>query len=110
MLFGSTGVTRSPTRQRPGPAPLRRGEGQCGRVGDGVVGEDAERAEADHVAKIDEEGNVLALRKGTHGDGKVVVVSAHLDTVFPADLPHLVRQEDGRLLGPNGWVPEIRVA
>jgi acetylornithine deacetylase/succinyl-diaminopimelate desuccinylase-like protein len=41
------------------------------------------RAAGIQDAKIDEEANVLALRKGTHSDGKVVVVSAHLDTVFP---------------------------
>jgi hypothetical protein len=34
--------------------------------------------------KIDEEGNVLGIRKGAKGDGKFVVVSAHMDTVFPA--------------------------
>ncbi len=33
-------------------------------------------------AAIDAEGNVIALRKGT-GGGPKLVVSAHLDTVFP---------------------------
>ncbi|MGZ5201425.1 MAG: M20/M25/M40 family metallo-hydrolase, partial [Telluria sp.] len=33
--------------------------------------------------QIDHEGNVLGIRKGTRGDGKFVVVSAHMDTVFP---------------------------
>ena len=32
--------------------------------------------------EIDEEGNVLGLRKGS-GKGGLVIVSAHLDTVFP---------------------------
>jgi hypothetical protein len=34
--------------------------------------------------KIDEEGNVLGIRKGAKRDGEFVVVSAHMDTVFPA--------------------------
>lgn len=52
-------------------------------------------------AKIDEEGNVLALRKGTHGDGKVVVVSAHLDTVFPAGTDVKVKRQGSKLLAPG---------
>ncbi|MFL6693990.1 MAG: M20/M25/M40 family metallo-hydrolase, partial [Ramlibacter sp.] len=51
--------------------------------------------------KIDEEGNVLALRKGTHGDGKVVVVSAHLDTVFPAGTDVKVKRQGSKLLAPG---------
>jgi tripeptide aminopeptidase len=34
-------------------------------------------------ASIDAEGNVIALRKGTGGGRPRLVVSAHLDTVFP---------------------------
>jgi tripeptide aminopeptidase len=34
-------------------------------------------------ATIDAEGNVIALRKGTGGGRPKLVVSAHLDTVFP---------------------------
>ncbi|MDP8916266.1 MAG: peptidase M20, partial [Pseudomonadota bacterium] len=41
---------------------------------------------------IDAEGNVLALRKGTR-PGPAVVVSAHLDTVFPEGTPIKVRRE-----------------
>ncbi|MGL5004715.1 MAG: hypothetical protein ACRDAM_17390 [Casimicrobium sp.] len=33
-------------------------------------------------SKIDSEGNVIAVRKGV-GNGSTLVVSAHLDTVFP---------------------------
>jgi acetylornithine deacetylase/succinyl-diaminopimelate desuccinylase-like protein len=51
--------------------------------------------------KIDEEGNVLALRKGTHGDGKVVVVSAHLDTVFPAATDVKVKRQGNKLHAPG---------
>lgn len=52
-------------------------------------------------AKIDEEGNVLALRKGTQGDGKVVVVSAHLDTVFPAGTDVTVKRQGNKLYAPG---------
>lgn len=51
--------------------------------------------------KIDEEGNVLALRKGTKGDGKVVVVSAHLDTVFPPNTDVKVKRQGTKLFAPG---------
>ena len=35
-----------------------------------------------HDAALDSEGNVVALRKGS-GKGLMLVISAHLDTVFP---------------------------
>lgn len=49
---------------------------------------------------IDQEGNVLALRKGTR-PGPAVVVSAHLDTVFPEGTPIKVRREGDRLHAPG---------
>ena len=49
---------------------------------------------------IDSEGNVLALRKGT-ASGPVVVVSAHLDTVFPEGTIVKVRREGSRLYAPG---------
>lgn len=51
--------------------------------------------------KIDPEGNVIALRKGTKGDGKFVVVSAHLDTVFPEDTNVKVKREGTKLMAPG---------
>lgn len=51
--------------------------------------------------KIDEEGNVTGLRKGTRSDGKVVVVSAHLDTVFPAGTDVKVRRQGTKLYAPG---------
>jgi acetylornithine deacetylase/succinyl-diaminopimelate desuccinylase-like protein len=51
--------------------------------------------------KIDEEGNVLALRKGTKSDGKVVVVSAHLDTVFPPNTDVKVKRQGNKLFAPG---------
>ena len=50
---------------------------------------------------IDTEGNVLGLRKGTRSDGKVVVVSAHLDTVFPAGTDLTVKRQGTRLYAPG---------
>jgi tripeptide aminopeptidase len=51
-------------------------------------------------ASIDEAGNVLALRKGTR-PGPVVVVSAHLDTVFPEGTDVTVKREGTKLMAPG---------
>jgi acetylornithine deacetylase/succinyl-diaminopimelate desuccinylase-like protein len=51
--------------------------------------------------KIDEEGNVLGIRKGARGDGKFVVVSAHMDTVFPAGTDVKVKREGNKLRAPG---------
>lgn len=50
--------------------------------------------------KIDAEGNVLALRKGTV-PGPVVVVAAHLDTVFPEGTNVTVKREGTKLSAPG---------
>lgn len=52
------------------------------------------------VPSIDEAGNVLALRKGTEA-GPVVVVSAHVDTVFPEGTDVTVKREGTRLMAPG---------
>lgn len=50
----------------------------------------------------DAEGNVMGLRRGSGAPGgPVVVVSAHLDTVFPADTDVTVRREGTRLMAPG---------
>jgi len=50
----------------------------------------------------DAEGNVMGLRRGSGpAGGPVVVVSAHLDTVFPADTDVKVRREGTRLMAPG---------
>lgn len=49
--------------------------------------------------EIDAAGNVLGLRRGD-GDG-LIVVSAHLDTVFPAGVDLTVRREGDRLYAPG---------
>ena len=51
-------------------------------------------------ASIDAEGNVIALRKGS-GSGPKLVVSAHLDTVFPEGTDVTVKEKDGVILAPG---------
>ena len=49
--------------------------------------------------EIDEEGNVLGLRKGNGGN--LIVVSAHMDTVFPEGTDVKVRREGNKLFAPG---------
>ena len=51
-------------------------------------------------AAIDSEGNVIATRKGTQARPKLVV-SAHLDTVFPEGTDVTVKEKDGAYLAPG---------
>jgi tripeptide aminopeptidase len=51
-------------------------------------------------AAIDTEGNVIGLRKGS-GGGPKLVVSAHLDTVFPEGTDVTVKEKDGVILAPG---------
>jgi tripeptide aminopeptidase len=51
-------------------------------------------------AHIDEEGNCVALRAG-HSRSPLLVLSAHLDTVFPADTDFTVKRDRHRLLAPG---------
>lgn len=52
-------------------------------------------------AAIDSEGNVIALRKGSGGGRPKLVVSAHLDTVFPEGTDVTVKEKDGIILAPG---------
>ena len=52
-------------------------------------------------ASIDSEGNVIALRKGTGGGRPKLVVSAHLDTVFPEGTDVTVKEKDGAIVAPG---------
>src|SRR4051812_4759641 len=52
-------------------------------------------------AAIDTEGNVIALRKGSGGGRPRLVVSAHLDTVFPEGTDVSVKEKDGAILVPG---------
>lgn len=50
--------------------------------------------------EIDEVGNVIGRRKG-NGNGKVVALGAHLDTVFPVETDVTVKVENGRYTAPG---------
>src|SRR5713226_5894741 len=52
-------------------------------------------------AAIDGEGNVIGLRKGSGGGRPKLVVSAHLDTVFPEGTDVAVKEKDGVTLAPG---------
>jgi tripeptide aminopeptidase len=55
-------------------------------------------------AQIDKTGNVIAVLRGASGktgQTESVVISAHLDTVFPPGTATRVRREGGRLIGPG---------
>ncbi len=58
------------------------------------------RAEGLTDLEIDPEGNAMGLRKGT-GGGPLLVIAAHLDTVFPAGTNVKVRREGDRLFAPG---------
>jgi acetylornithine deacetylase/succinyl-diaminopimelate desuccinylase-like protein len=51
-------------------------------------------------ARLDEEGNCVALRPGQLED-PLLVVSAHLDTVFPPGTDFTVRRSGNKLLAPG---------
>jgi tripeptide aminopeptidase len=51
-------------------------------------------------ARLDEEGNCLALRRG-HSKFPLLLVSAHLDTVFPPTTDFTVQRVGRRLLAPG---------
>jgi acetylornithine deacetylase/succinyl-diaminopimelate desuccinylase-like protein len=50
--------------------------------------------------EIDPEGNVMGLRKGS-SDGPILVVAAHLDTVFPPETVVKVKRQGNRLAAPG---------
>jgi tripeptide aminopeptidase len=58
--------------------------------------------------RTDGAGNVWAQAGGADGPG--LLVCAHLDTVFPATVPHVVITEPGRLSGPSVGDDSIGVA
>ncbi|OXC71778.1 M20/M25/M40 family metallo-hydrolase [Caballeronia sordidicola] len=51
-------------------------------------------------AYLDTEGNVIGVRRGIP-DGPTLVVSAHLDTVFPVGTDVTVKERDGRYFAPG---------
>src|ERR1700760_1781166 len=52
-------------------------------------------------AAIDNEGNVIPLRKGTGNGHPKLAVAAHLDTVFPEGTDVTVKEKDGTFVGPG---------
>lgn len=71
---------------------------------------EAERAKAYAVmlqahglsdVEIDAEGNASGLRRGTRPGGPLLVIAAHLDTVFPPGTDVKVRREGDRLAAPG---------
>ncbi len=53
-------------------------------------------------ADFDDAGNVIGIYRGTAGgNGPKLVVSAHLDTVFPEGTDVTVREKDGRYYAPG---------
>jgi tripeptide aminopeptidase len=50
---------------------------------------------------VDGAGNVTGIRPGRIPGSKMVMLSAHMDTVFPPGTPIDVRQDGKRLLGPG---------
>lgn len=49
----------------------------------------------------DELGNVFAVRPGVDPTAPFIALSAHIDTVFPADTPISVRRDTDKLYGPG---------
>jgi tripeptide aminopeptidase len=58
--------------------------------------------------RLDDAGNVWA--RARDGGGPAVLLCAHLDTVFDADVPHAVRTDDGVLRGPSVGDDSVGVA
>ena len=58
------------------------------------------RRTASSDLEIDAEGNVTGIRRGI-GNGPLVCVAAHLDTVFPAGTDVKVRREGTKLFAPG---------
>ena len=53
-------------------------------------------------------GNVWGRVRG--GDGPIVILCAHLDTVFGSDVPHTVKVEGGTLVGPSVGDDSVGIA
>ncbi|PCJ24742.1 MAG: peptidase M20 [SAR86 cluster bacterium] len=58
------------------------------------------RARGMDDAHIDDEGNVVAVRKGS-GNGPTFLIAAHLDTVFPEGVDTTVELRGGRYYAPG---------
>ncbi len=65
--------------------------------------------ERGYVPQIDAVNNVY-VRRGKRGDGPVLLLLAHTDTVFPASTPISVRREGNILYGPGIGDNSVNVA
>lgn len=65
--------------------------------------------ERGYVPQIDAVNNVY-IRRGKRGDGPVLLLLAHTDTVFPASTPISVRREGDILYGPGIGDNSVNVA
>jgi acetylornithine deacetylase/succinyl-diaminopimelate desuccinylase-like protein len=70
-------------------------EAERGRAYQGML-----RAHGLADVETDEVGNVMGIRAGA-GNGPLIVVAAHLDTVFPAGTDVTVRREGTKLFAPG---------
>lgn len=50
--------------------------------------------------RVDSEGNAIGVRRGS-GNGPKLVISAHLDTVFPEGTDVSIKEKDGRFYAPG---------
>ena len=57
-----------------------------------------------HSVALDAEGNASGLLQPDDGSSPLVLLSAHLDTVFPAGTDLTVREEDAVLHGPGAAI------
>lgn len=76
------------------PAPPFKEERRAAAWRDMLAAQRLEEVETDGI------GNVTGLRRGT-GNGGLVVVAAHLDTVFPEGTDVTVRREGTKLFAPG---------
>jgi acetylornithine deacetylase/succinyl-diaminopimelate desuccinylase-like protein len=51
--------------------------------------------------EMDAEGNVMGIRRGSNPGGRLLLVNAHLDTVFPEGTDVKVRREGTKLMAPG---------
>jgi acetylornithine deacetylase/succinyl-diaminopimelate desuccinylase-like protein len=86
-------ITEQQARLTEIPAPSFK-EGQRGAAVKALLSASGLNVQTDEI------GNVVAELRGTN-EREIVLFSAHLDTVFPADTDVKVRREGSRLLAPG---------
>jgi acetylornithine deacetylase/succinyl-diaminopimelate desuccinylase-like protein len=66
--------------------------------------------ELDGLAEVSVDGAGNVWGRARAGDGPIVILCAHLDTVFGADVPHTVRVDGDLLIGPSVGDDSVAVA